>query len=85
MARLDAIAAALTAANDAAATEAAQVAAGFQVLRDQITALQASVDQLTADTVTQAEIDAVSAQAEGLTATIDAIDTEGEVVVPPVA
>jgi len=82
MGRLDVITAALDAAQSAAAAEATQVQEHIARLSTQVADLQASIDALTADAVTQAEIDALSAQASGLATTIDAIDTEGEPVAP---
>jgi chemotaxis regulatin CheY-phosphate phosphatase CheZ len=87
MGRLDVIQQALEAASATAAEEAAQVTAHVQRLADQIASLQDSIDALVAAQVTQEEIDALAAQAAGLSDTVEAIDTEGEgapVEEPPV-
>jgi hypothetical protein len=80
--RLDAIKTALDRAASTAADEAVQVQAHFAALRDQVAALQAQIDELTAGSVTQAEIDELAAQADAISTTVEAIDTEGDVAPP---
>lgn len=83
MGRLDAIQSALDLAGSTAADEAVQVSAHLEALKAQIAELQASVDLLTAGAVTDEEIAALVAQAEALAATVEAIDTEGDVAPEP--
>jgi predicted nucleic acid-binding Zn-ribbon protein len=85
MGRLDAITAALVEAQSTAADEAAQVQEHLARLGTQIDELKAALEAATTD-ITQAELDALAAQAGELKTTIEAIDTEGEGVPeePPV-
>ena len=85
MGRLDAITAALVDAQSTAAEEAAQVQEHLARLGTQIDELKAALEAATTD-ITQAELDALAAQAGELKTTIEAIDTEGEGVPeePPV-
>ena len=83
MGRLDAVKAALDLAGSTAADEAAQVAAHFARLSEQVATLQATIDDLVANQVTDAEIEALRVQADALSATVEAIDTEGDVAPEP--
>jgi uncharacterized phage infection (PIP) family protein YhgE len=67
MGRLDSISQALTDAGSAAADEAAQVSAEIGDLKDQIAELQATVDNLSAGAVTDAEVAQIQEQVAGLT------------------
>lgn len=81
--RLDAITAALDAAQSTAADESVQVQGHFARLSQQIADLQSSLDELVAAQVTQEEIDAVVAQVQAIADSVEAIDTEGDAP-PPV-